>query len=82
MRLAGTGGFDAGAARDPDASVAVLRRAVELGVDHVDTSTFYFRSGGPDGPVRANELVRRALAPYDESLTIVDEGRSAPDRRR
>ena len=71
MRLAGTGGFDAGTSRDPDASVAVLRRAVELGVDHVDTSAFYFRSGGPAGPVRATELVRRALAPYDENLTIV-----------
>ena len=70
MRLAGTGAFDYGVARDPDVSVAVLRRAADLGVDHFDTSNFYFRSG-PDGPLRANDLLRRALArPYDEHLTI------------
>ncbi len=80
MRLAGTGAFDRGAARDPDASVAVLRRAVELGVDHVDTSNFYFRSG-PDGPVRANDLIRRALSPYDDRLTIATKvgPRRTPD---
>ena len=63
----------------------MLRRAVELGVDHFDTSNFYFRSG-PDGPVRANDLMRRALAPYDAGLTIVtkvgprrtDDGEFAP----
>jgi aryl-alcohol dehydrogenase-like predicted oxidoreductase len=72
MRLAGTGAFDGGTARDPETSLAVLRRAADLGVDHFDTSNFYFRSG-PDGPVRANDLLRRALASngsYDEHLTI------------
>ncbi len=88
MRLAGTGAFDYGVARDPDTSVAVLRRAADLGVDHFDTSNFYFRSG-PDGPLRANDLLRRALAPngsYDEHLTIAvkvgprrtDDGEFAP----
>jgi pyridoxine 4-dehydrogenase len=71
MRLAGTGAWDHGTARDPATSIAVLRRAVELGVDHIDTSNFYFRSGGADGPVRANALIRTALAPYDDALTIV-----------
>lgn len=88
MRLAGTGAFDSGVARDPETSVTVLRRAADLGVDHFDTSNFYFRSG-PDGPVRANDLLRRALAPngsYDEHLTIAvkvgprrsDDGEFAP----
>jgi aryl-alcohol dehydrogenase-like predicted oxidoreductase len=69
MRLSGAVAFDHGPARDPDSAVAVLRRAVELGVDHLDTSNFYFHLG-PQGPVRANELVRRALTPYDGDLTI------------
>ena len=81
MRLAGTGAFDDGVARDPEASVAVLRRAADLGVDHFDTSNFYFRSG-PDGPVRANDLLRRALAPngsYDDAPHDRGQGRAAPD---
>jgi pyridoxine 4-dehydrogenase len=56
---------------DPDEgkAVRVLRRAVELGVDHIDTAAFYFSPGGilgvGDGPVRyATELIRRALHPY------------------
>jgi aryl-alcohol dehydrogenase-like predicted oxidoreductase len=55
----------AGPARDPRDGIAVLRRAVELGVNHVDTASFY-RCGG----VVANELVRRALFPYPEGLVI------------
>jgi aryl-alcohol dehydrogenase-like predicted oxidoreductase len=43
----------------------VLRRAVELGVNHIDTASFYRR-----GDVVANELVRRALAPYPDGLVI------------
>ncbi|MFB6721751.1 aldo/keto reductase [Kribbella sp. NPDC056345] len=46
---------------DPATGVAVLRRAVELGVDHFDTAAFY-------GP--ANELIREALAPYPPELLI------------
>jgi aryl-alcohol dehydrogenase-like predicted oxidoreductase len=55
----------AGPARDPEDGIAVLRRAVELGVNHVDTASFYRRDG-----VVANELVRRALAPYPDGLVI------------
>jgi len=49
---------------DRDAAVAVLRRAVELGVDHIDTSDYY-------GPYVTNEIIREALHPYPEHLTIV-----------
>jgi pyridoxine 4-dehydrogenase len=54
-----------GQARDPEDGIAVLRRAVELGVNHIDTASFYRRGG-----VVANELVRRALAPYPDGLVI------------
>jgi aryl-alcohol dehydrogenase-like predicted oxidoreductase len=63
MRLP-TGTFT-GPVRDPEDGIAVLRRAVELGVNHVDTASFYRR-----GDVVANELVRRALAPYPDGLVI------------
>jgi aryl-alcohol dehydrogenase-like predicted oxidoreductase len=63
MRLP-TGTF-AGPPRDADDGIAVLRRAVELGVNHIDTASFYRR-----GDVVANELVRRALAPYRDGLVI------------
>lgn len=64
MQLAGPGVF--GPPKDPDAARAVLRRAVELGVDHIDTSQFY-------GPVVVNELIREALHPYPEGLKIVSK---------
>lgn len=48
---------------DRDAALAVLRRAVELGVDHIDTSDLY-------GPYVVNELIREALHPYPEDLLI------------
>ena len=63
MRLA-SGTFD-GPARAPETGVAVLRRAVELGVNHIDTAGFYRR-----GSVQANELIRTALAPYPDDLVI------------
>jgi len=66
MRLARSGMGDA-AARDPETARAVLRRAAELGVDHIDTADFY-RS--PDGTVRANDLIREALFPYPAGLVI------------
>jgi aryl-alcohol dehydrogenase-like predicted oxidoreductase len=47
--------------------MAVLRRAIELGVNHIDTADYY-RSG--DGAVRANALIRRALHPYPPGLVI------------
>jgi pyridoxine 4-dehydrogenase len=54
-------------ARDPETGRTVLRRAVELGVNHIDTADFY-RSA--DGSVRANTLIRQALAPYAPGLVI------------
>jgi aryl-alcohol dehydrogenase-like predicted oxidoreductase len=56
-----------GPARDPATGRAVLRRAVELGVNHIDTAAFY-TSG--DGTVRANALIREALHPYPTGLVI------------
>ncbi|WP_432122549.1 aldo/keto reductase [Streptomyces sp. S1] len=51
--------------RDRDQALGVLRRAVELGVNHIDTAAFYF------SPLRsANELINRALAPYPDDLVI------------
>lgn len=54
-----------GPAADPERSVAVLRRAVELGVNHIDTAAFYFHFD-----VSANGLIRRALAPYPDDLVV------------
>ncbi|MET8119975.1 aldo/keto reductase [Micromonospora sp. NPDC005189] len=61
---------------DRDRAVALLRRAVELGVNHIDTAAFYVSPGGTlrvgTGPARyATELIRAALAPYREDLVIV-----------
>lgn len=67
MRLPQTGeAFRADATpRDRDEAIGVLRRAVELGVNHIDTAAFYF------SPLRsANELINRALAPYPDDLVI------------
>jgi pyridoxine 4-dehydrogenase len=66
MRLTGTGGMGRGDDRDPEQSAAVVRRAVELGVNHIDTAGFYF-----SGTARANAVIRDALAPYPDDLTIV-----------
>jgi aryl-alcohol dehydrogenase-like predicted oxidoreductase len=62
MQLAGPGVF--GPPRDPDAARAVLRRAIELGVDHIDTSQYY-------GPDVVNDLIREALHPYPDNLKLV-----------
>lgn len=64
MQLPGPGVL--GPPRNHDEAVAVLRRAVELGVDHVDTAQFY-------GPAVANELIREALHPYSEDLALVSK---------
>ncbi|MCB9760757.1 MAG: aldo/keto reductase [Alphaproteobacteria bacterium] len=56
-----------GPARDPRVGRDVLRRAVALGVNHIDTAAFYV-SG--DGRVRANALIREALQPYPPDLVI------------
>ncbi|KQQ61657.1 oxidoreductase [Rhizobium sp. Leaf311] len=62
MQLAGQGVF--GPPRDHDAAVAVLQAAVEAGVNHIDTSDFY-------GPHITNRIIREALHPYADDLTIV-----------
>ena len=62
MQLAGPGVW--GPPRDVDAAVAVLREAVALGVNHIDTSDFY-------GPHITNQIIRQALHPYPENLVIV-----------
>ncbi|MFB9515103.1 oxidoreductase [Streptomyces purpureus] len=51
--------------RDRDQAIRVLRRAVELGVNHLDTAAFYFSSTRS-----ANELINRAVAPYQDDLVI------------
>ena len=61
---------------DRDVAIRVLHRAVELGVNHIDTAAFYVSPGGTlgieGGPRRtANDLIRRALAPYPDGLVIV-----------
>lgn len=66
MRLTGTEPFHRGEPLDRDRAIAVLRRARELGVDHVDTAAFYFSRTRS-----ANELIGAALAPYDDDLVIV-----------
>ncbi|MFE5088978.1 aldo/keto reductase [Streptomyces sp. NPDC056638] len=65
MRLTGTAPFDRGVPRDREQSIGVLRRAVELGVNHIDTAAFYFSA-----TCSANELINRALAPYPKDLVI------------
>ena len=60
---------------DRDLAITVLRRAVELGVNHIDTAAFYFSPGGilqvGSGPARyATELIREALTPYPPELVI------------
>jgi pyridoxine 4-dehydrogenase len=62
MQLAGPQVW--GPPRNPDAAIAVLREAVESGVNHLDTSDFY-------GPHVTNRLIKRALHPYQNGLVIV-----------
>src|SRR5579875_2750934 len=72
MQLAGPGVF--GPPRDPDAARAVLRRAIELGVDHIDTAQFY-------GPDVVNDLIRETLHPYPEALKLVTKVGARRDER-
>lgn len=64
MQLPGPGVF--GPPRDHDQAVAVLRRAIELGINHIDTAQFY-------GPDVANELIHEALHPYPDNLALVSK---------
>ena len=62
MQLAGSGVW--GPPRDINEAIAVLRQAVESGVNHIDTSDYY-------GPHVTNQLIKRALHPYPDGLVIV-----------
>lgn len=62
MQLAGPGVF--GPPKDKESAIALLRAAVEYGVDHIDTSDFY-------GPHITNRIIREALHPYPTELTLV-----------
>src|SRR5580658_6336707 len=62
MQLAGPGVW--GPPRDTDAAIAVLREAVESGVNHIDTSDYY-------GPHVTNQIIKQALHPYADGLVIV-----------
>ena len=66
MRLTGSAAFNLGTPSDRAGAVAVLRLAVQLGVNHIDTAAFYFSALRS-----ANELINRALYPYPEGLVIV-----------
>ncbi|MGV9213602.1 aldo/keto reductase [Micromonospora sp. RB23] len=75
VRRMGFGSMRITANPDRERAVALLRRAVELGVNHIDTAAFYVSPGGTlrvgTGPARyATELIRAALAPYPEDLVI------------
>jgi pyridoxine 4-dehydrogenase len=62
MQLAGPHVF--GPPKDEATAIAVLRAAVELGVNHIDTSDFY-------GPFVTNQIIKKALHPYPRGLTLV-----------
>jgi pyridoxine 4-dehydrogenase len=71
MRLTGPNAL--GPPRDRSEALAVLRQAVNLGVDHIDTAEFY-------GPTVVNELIRQALHPYPSELILVSKVGARRDR--
>src|SRR5229473_3730735 len=73
MQLAGPGVF--GPPREVEGAIAVLREAVESGVNHIDTSDYY-------GPHVTNQLIKQALHPYAKDLVIVTKvgARRGPDK--
>jgi pyridoxine 4-dehydrogenase len=73
MQLAGPGVW--GPPRDVNEAIAVLREAVESGVNHIDTSDYY-------GPHVTNQLIKQALHPYPDDLVIVTKvgARRGPDK--
>lgn len=73
MQLAGPGVF--GPPRDRHVAITVLREALALGVNHIDTSDFY-------GPHVTNQIIREALYPYSDDLTIVTKNWCAAWRGR
>jgi pyridoxine 4-dehydrogenase len=72
MQLPGPGVL--GPPRDRAQAIAVVRRAVELGVDHIDTAQYY-------GPEVANRLLREALHPFPEALALVSKVGEVRDER-
>jgi pyridoxine 4-dehydrogenase len=72
MQLAGPGVM--GPPKDPDEAQAVLRHAIDLGINHIDTSDYY-------GPHTVNQVIKQALYPYPEDLVIVTKvgARRTPD---
>lgn len=70
-----TGQMAWGPPRDREAALAVVREAVRLGINHIDTSDYY-------GPHIANEIIREALHPYPKELVIVTKvgARRGPDK--
>ena len=72
MQLAGPHAF--GPPKDRAAAIAVLRTAVELGINHIDTSDYY-------GPYVTNEIIREALSPYPSNLTLVTKVGARRDER-
>src|SRR5690348_16910644 len=62
MKLAGPEVW--GPPRDVDTAIAILREAVDSGVNHIDTSDYY-------GPHVTNQIIKRALHPYPDHLVIV-----------
>ena len=94
-RLAGSGGTDLASPSGRDRIVALLRRAVELGVNHIDTAAFYPTFAHPDQAMHdmttlrgANDLIQEALAPYPDDLVIAtkvgptSEGMARPEALR
>jgi pyridoxine 4-dehydrogenase len=73
MQLAGPGVW--GPPRDRDAAIFVLREAVALGINHIDTSDYY-------GPHVTNQTIKQALHPYPDGLVIVTKlgARRGPDK--
>jgi len=65
MRLTGSAAFHHGTPSDRGRSIAVLHKAIELGVNHIDTAAFYFSQLRS-----ANEIINSALAPYPDGLVI------------
>jgi aryl-alcohol dehydrogenase-like predicted oxidoreductase len=72
MQLPGRGVF--GPPDDRSEALAILRRAIDAGVDHIDTAQFY-------GPDVSNELIHEALHPYPEHLVLVSKVGAARDER-